>query len=540
MTDILNDKNKSYNISTSQSSGNTNEKESNANPSVDLINERYIIWRRNAMFLYSSLLKAKLDWPALTVEFINTENTSKLKTNYYTNKILLGTHTSNQDYEYVYIGEVKTPLQSTKKDVLQFENYTGFISSKKKRKGQALPHFEVKAKLLHPGEVIRASHLPNNPFFIVTQTSNGSILLFDYTKHPSFPSDVSTCYPQMILKGHTVEGNGLCWNINKMYDDCSKSNINTTNDTTSNTKNSTSDNKKFEKKYLTQEKANSNNSYIEQDNENNATDNFQNVNPDKLLLASCDADGNICLWDINKGTKCNDVPRTYGINKTGKAADYNIKIYENTPTLSPLCTWSNKNNLKTSLNDIFFHPQFNNVLGVCDDNGNISFYDIRNKNFYTKPELNFRYRPEQVNTFSFDNFSEYIFTCGYSDGLIALWDIRYNQEPLLSLDYHTQSINRVKFCLIQSGIFGSCSDDGLACIWDISRNSSSYENFKKQEDDIYNSYKKVPKQLLFVHGGHIGSVYDIAWANSNTFLVATVGIDNSLQVWHMNEQFLFK
>ncbi|VWU52437.1 chromatin assembly factor 1 subunit, putative [Hepatocystis sp. ex Piliocolobus tephrosceles] len=466
---------------------------------------------------------------------MNTENTSKLKTNYYTNKILLGTHTSNQDYEYVYIGEVKTPLQSTKKDVLQFENYTGYISSKKKRKGQALPHFEVKAKLLHPGEIIRASHLPNNPFFIITQTCNGNILLFDYTKHPSFPSDMSTCYPQMILKGHTSEGNGLCWNINKMYNNCSKNsnnNNNTTKNVVCNTMNSTPDNKKLEKK-------NSNNSTIEQDNENN-TENFQNVNPDKLLLASCDTSGNICLWDINKGTKCNDVPRTYGINKTGKTADYSIKIYENTPTLGPLCTWSNKNNLNVSLNDIFFHPQFNNVLSVCDDNGNISFYDIRNKNFYTKPELNFKYHPEQVNTFSFDNFSEHIFTCGYSDGLIALWDIRYNQEPLLLMDYHTKSINRVKFCMVQSGIFGSCSDDGLACIWDISRNSSNYENFKKQEDDIYNSYKKVPKQLLFVHGGHIGSVYDMSWANSNTFLVATVGIDNSLQVWHMNEQFLFK
>ncbi|KAI4836478.1 chromatin assembly factor 1 subunit B [Plasmodium brasilianum] len=509
MIDIISEKNKSYDLMDSYESKSPIENETNENAKVDIINERYIIWRKNTPFLYSSLLKNKLDWPSLTVEFLGSENSFKSKTNYFTNKILLGTHTSNQDSEYVYIGEIKFPLYSTKEDVLQYENYTGFISNKKKRKGHPLPSFEIKAKLLHPGEVIRATHLPNNSFFIVTQTYNGNILLFDYTKHPSFPSDISTCYPQMILKGHTSEGSGLCWNINKIYNNCSNKNTNVFND----------------------------------ENENDGTegtdDPSMDVNTSNLLLASCASDGSICLWDINKGTKSNEVPRTYGINKIGKTADYNIKIYENTPTLSPLCTWTNKNK-ETSLNDVFFHPKFNNALGVCDDEGYMSLYDIRKKYFFSKPEINFKDHNEPMNTFSFDNFSDYIFSCGYTDGLISIWDMRFNKESLLKIDYHTQSINRIKFCLMQSGVFGSCSDDGIACIWDISRNSVNYEQVRKLDDDIYNNPKKIPKQLLFVHGGHVGSVYDMSWANSNTFLVATVGVDNSLQVWHMNEQFIFQ
>ncbi|CRH01780.1 chromatin assembly factor 1 subunit, putative [Plasmodium relictum] len=504
--DIKNEKNKSFDLKDSYESKTPIEKETNENTNVDLLNERYIIWRKNTPFLYSSLLKNKLNWPSLTVEFLGSDNSFKSKTSYFTNKILLGTHTSNQDFEYVYIGEIKFPLYSIKEDVLQYENYTGFISSRKKKKAYSLPSFEIKAKLLHPGEVIRATHLPSNPFFIVTQTNNGNILLFDYTKHPSFPSDVSTCYPQMILKGHKSEGSGLCWNINKVYDNYRNPNT-----------------------------------YIEE-NENDIKKNnneLGEVNPSDLLLASCSVDGSICLWDISKGTKCNDVPRTYGLNKTGKPADFNIKTYENTTTLNPICTWTNKNK-ETSLNDIFFHPKFNNALGVCDDDGCMSLYDIRKKNFFSKPEINFKDHNEAMNTFSFDNFSEYIFSCGYSDGLISIWDMRYNKESLLKLNYHTQSINRIKFCMMSSGIFGSCSDDGTTCIWDISRNSTTYEQIKKSEDDIYNSSKKIPKQLLFVHGGHIGSVYDLAWANSNTFLVATVGVDNSLQVWHMNEQFIFQ
>ncbi|SBS91927.1 chromatin assembly factor 1 subunit, putative [Plasmodium ovale curtisi] len=315
----------------------------------------------------------------------------------------------------------------------------------------------------------------------------------------------------MILKGHGSEGSGLCWNINKIYDN----NIGDSK----NTKNNIKDNGN--------------------DTENTNDENSGEINTSNLLLASCASDGSICLWDINKGTKSNEVPRTYGINKVGKGADYNIKIYENTPTLSPLCTWINKNE-ETTLNDIFFHSKFNNILGVCDDNGYMSIYDIRKKNFFTKPEISYKDHNQPMNTFSFDNFSEYIFASGYSDGLISIWDMRCNKESLLKIDYHTQSINRIKFCLMQSGIFGTCSDDGTACIWDMSRNSESYEQIKKLEDDIYNNPKKIPKQLLFVHGGHIGSVYDMSWANTTTLLAATVGVDNSLQVWNMNEQFMFQ
>ncbi|CAA9990029.1 chromatin assembly factor 1 subunit, putative [Plasmodium knowlesi strain H] len=508
-------------LSNNVNSGNT------ANEAcVDISNERYIIWRRNTPFLYNALLRNKLEWPSLTVEFIGIDNSFKAKTNYFTNKILLGTYTSNQDSEYVYIGEVKAPLYSTKEDVLQFENYTGFINNKKKKKGHPLPSFEVKAKLLHPGEVIRATHLPSNSFFIVTQTYNGSILLFDYTKHPSFPSDTSTCYPQMILKGHNGEGNGLCWNINRVYDNCGKQSTAFKEEVDLDTTETT-------------DGTNGKESMEEEKEEESSDELIDDVNTSNLLLASCASDGSICLWDINKGTKSNEVPRTYGINKTGKGADYNLKIYENTPTLSPLCTWIHKNE-ETSLNDIFFHPKFKNVLGVCDDNGCMSIYDIRAKTFFSKAELNFKEHNAPMNTFSFDTFSEYTFSSGYSDGLISIWDIRHEKASLLQIDYHTQSINRIKFCLMQSGIFGSCSDDGTACIWDISRNSVNYSQVQKLEDDIYNNPKKIPKQLLFVHGGHVGSVYDLSWANCNTFLVATVGVDNSLQVWHMNEQFLFQ
>lgn len=493
-----------------------------------ILSERYIIWRKNAPFLYHCLLKYTLDWPSLSIEFLGAENSFKSKINYFTNKILLGTHTSNQDCEYAYIGEIRWPVYSLKEDVLCYENYTGYLSIKKKKKKiQTIPAFEIKAKLLHPGNVVRATHMPNNPFFIVTQTENGNILLFDYSKHPSFPSDTSTSYPQMILSGHTGEGTGLCWNYNKIYD---YSKGKTQSKGKGSMKNKTTDVDKEVEKEKEKEKEQS----------SKEEEYGSGLNPNDILLASCSADGSICLWDVEKGTKSNNVPRSFGLSKNIKSANCNAKICENVSTITPLCTWINQQK-RTPLNDIFFHPQFKTALSVCDDDGCLHIYDIRKKSFFTKPEITFQDTSNNsMNTFSFDNYFESIFVTGHSNGIINLWDLRNNKESILKLDYHTDSINRVSFCLASSGIFGSCSDDGTACIWDISRDSSKYEGICKTEDDYYNSWKMVPKELLFVHGGHIGSVIDLSWANCNTFLAATVGIDNTLQVWQLNEQFLMR
>lgn len=496
----------------------------------EILNEKYIIWRKNIPFMYSVLLKNKLEWPSMSVEFLGHEHPSKTKLNYYTNKLLLGTSTGSQELDYVYIGELKIPISSLKEDVLKYENYTGYISkNKKKKRVQTLPNFEIKAKLLHPGDVLRAAHLPSNPFFLATQTDKGNILLFDYSKHPSFPADTNIAYPQLILQGHTGEGTGLCWNVNRVYEHpTDKKNVKGIK--SGGVKDSSDPNK--EKQKPTQ------NNEHKKDKETEYEKESLQLNENDAFLASCSSDGSICIWDINQGTKSNHVPRAFGVSKIAKQNNFHTTIYEHTNTIGPLCTWKNLNNV--ALNDIFFHPKFSTVLGTCDENGYMHLYDTRKKHFFSKAEVSYKKHEAAMNTFSFDNVNEFIFISGYGDGIIALWDIRNNKESLLTLDYHTQSINRVRSSMISSGIFGSCSDDGTSCIWDISRDNNSYERICKKEDDNYNSTKEIPTQLLFVHGGHIGSVLDLSWSATNSFLVATVGIDNTLQVWNMNDHFVLR
>jgi histone-binding protein RBBP4 len=48
-------------------------------------------------------------------------------------------------------------------------------------------------------------------FFIATKSPSSSVLVFDYSKHGSQPTD-NICKPQHRCLGHTDEGYGLCWN----------------------------------------------------------------------------------------------------------------------------------------------------------------------------------------------------------------------------------------------------------------------------------------------------------------------------------------
>lgn len=65
-------------------------------------------------------------------------------------------------------------------------------------------------KIDHPGEVNKARYQPQNPNLIATMCIDGRVLVFDRTKHSSLPDGIIN--PQAELKGHTLEGFGLCWN----------------------------------------------------------------------------------------------------------------------------------------------------------------------------------------------------------------------------------------------------------------------------------------------------------------------------------------
>ncbi len=69
--------------------------------------------------------------------------------------------------------------------------------------------FKVVQRIDHLGEVNKARYCPQNPDVIATLAVDGSILIFDRTKHSSEPN--GHVNPQIKLQGHKKEGFGLDW-----------------------------------------------------------------------------------------------------------------------------------------------------------------------------------------------------------------------------------------------------------------------------------------------------------------------------------------
>ncbi|KAL0266091.1 UNVERIFIED_CONTAM: hypothetical protein PYX00_011807 [Menopon gallinae] len=139
------------------------------------------------------VLNHALDWPALSVQWFPDYTRNNNET---TQRLLISTHTSGQDAEYLQIVSVTFPDLITE-DV----DETGqFFSDSKFKTLQRIP---VK------DEVNRAKYNPQVPNVIAARSDSEDVCLYDYTRHLSSSREPS---PDLVLKGHTKGGYGLDWN----------------------------------------------------------------------------------------------------------------------------------------------------------------------------------------------------------------------------------------------------------------------------------------------------------------------------------------
>lgn len=181
-----------------------------------LINEEYKTWKKNSPFLYDMILSNALPWPTLTTQwFPDVKVLDDKKCRVY--RLLLGTHTAEDQPNYVQIAEVSIPM-ATEPSVADYDEERGEIGgyhSKAAAAGNgnaATPaiSFNIVQKIDHPHEVNKARYQPQNPDIIATLCVDGRVLIFDRTKHSLVPS--GTVSPQFSLEGHRQEGFGLAWN----------------------------------------------------------------------------------------------------------------------------------------------------------------------------------------------------------------------------------------------------------------------------------------------------------------------------------------
>ena len=75
--------------------------------------EEYKIWKKNSPFLYDTMYSHALTWPSLSVEWLPNRDVP-LSSDCSIQKLLMGTHTSNDEQNYIQIMKVKVPLESSK------------------------------------------------------------------------------------------------------------------------------------------------------------------------------------------------------------------------------------------------------------------------------------------------------------------------------------------------------------------------------------------------------------------------------------------
>ncbi|RYP52510.1 hypothetical protein DL768_002337 [Monosporascus sp. mg162] len=171
-----------------------------------LINEEYKTWKKNSPFLYDMILSHALTWPTLTVQWFPDVKEPEGK-NVRIHRVLLGTHTADNQDNYVQIAEVEIP-KSVRPNARDYDEDRGEIGGYGKTETPSMK-WNIVQRIDHPGEVNKARYCPQNPDLIATLTVDGKILIFDRTKHSSEPN--GKLNPQITLEGHKNEGFGLNW-----------------------------------------------------------------------------------------------------------------------------------------------------------------------------------------------------------------------------------------------------------------------------------------------------------------------------------------
>uniref|UniRef100_A0A1I7U479 WD_REPEATS_REGION domain-containing protein n=1 Tax=Caenorhabditis tropicalis TaxID=1561998 RepID=A0A1I7U479_9PELO len=168
------------------------------------------VWKKNAPYLYDTVVTRMLDWPTLTVQWMpdvtKTENSDAS-----IHRMLLGTHTSGDEQNYLMISKFVINTDAMEFDDSKWDHdrqeYGGYGAGSQAK-------LDTEIRINHSGEVHRARYMPQNPIVIASRGPNDDVYVFDYTKHPSQPHD-SKFRPDLRLIGHEGEGYGISWSTTR-------------------------------------------------------------------------------------------------------------------------------------------------------------------------------------------------------------------------------------------------------------------------------------------------------------------------------------
>lgn len=152
------------------------------------IKEEYQLWRKNCRYMYEFVTETALTWPSLTVQWlpehqITADGAIDLK-------LLLGTHTSGEDTNYLKVAGTQLPAPKAT------ASSTSSTSSR----------IKITRKFQNTAEINRARFMPQDPLLVATINGLGDIDLYNISDE-----DKSKKTSVAQFKPHTENGYGLSW-----------------------------------------------------------------------------------------------------------------------------------------------------------------------------------------------------------------------------------------------------------------------------------------------------------------------------------------
>lgn len=165
------------------------------------IEEEYNLWKSNVPLMYDFVSETELVWPSLTMQWL-PHGKGPISRN--TQQMILGTHTSGEEQNYLKIAAITLP-----DEVIQESDEQGSIKkedSEEEEEEYVQSNIRIVQKFEHDEEVNRARYMPQDANIIATINGSGVISIFDRESEQN--KAIRT------LKYHKDNGYGLSFNPN--------------------------------------------------------------------------------------------------------------------------------------------------------------------------------------------------------------------------------------------------------------------------------------------------------------------------------------
>lgn len=142
------------------------------------IKEEYQLWRKNCRYMYEFVNETALTWPSLTIQWLPQFTTENGQIDA---KLLLGTHTSGEETNYLKLASTQVPENSSVK--------------------KTSSRIKIIKKFENNLEINRARYMPQDPKIVATINGEGKVDIYDLEEKSSIQH----------LEPHTANGYGLSW-----------------------------------------------------------------------------------------------------------------------------------------------------------------------------------------------------------------------------------------------------------------------------------------------------------------------------------------